>query len=310
MAQEKEVRKELKKDFTVIGKDLEANQAVARPSLTYWQDAWRRFRENKLAVVSLIFLVLVILYSIIGSWFFPDYKSQSLMNTYQPPGKDFWFGTDELGRDLFARLIRGTKISLFIGLIVSVINMIIGIIFGGICGYYGGKVDMVLMRIIEILMVVPDMLVMILLLNVMRGNVGTLIFALCLTGWTDVAQLVRGQVMQLKQNEYVLAARVLGADSLTILKQHLIPNMIGPLIIKFSMNVPGVIFAEASLSYLGLGVKIPEASWGNLAQVGANNFPAYLWLFFIPASLFALTMLAFNLIGDGLRDALDPKLRR
>lgn len=298
-----------KKDFTVVGRNLQGANEIVRPSLTYWQDAWRRLRMNRLAMIALIYVILLLVYAFVGSIIWPDYSGQSLLHTLEAPSADYWFGTDELGRDLWARLIRGTKVSLSIGIIVSLLNMLCGIVLGGIAGYFGGKADLILMRIVEIMMTVPDMLVMILLMTVLGGSVPTLIFALSLTGWTDVAQLVRGQVMQLKNNEYVMAARIQGATGLDILRDHLIPNSLGTIIVKFSMNVPGVIFQEASLSYIGLGVKIPEASWGNLAQAGASMFPGYLWLFFVPAILFGVTMLAFNILGDGLRDALDPKMR-
>ncbi len=297
------------KDFTVVGRNLERSNELVRPSLTYWQDAWRRLKLNKLAMAAMIYCIALLIYAFVGSIIWPDYSSQHLMYTLAPPSKQFWFGTDELGRDMWARMIRGTKVSLSIGIIVTLLNMLVGIIIGGIAGYFGGKVDLILMRIVEIMMSVPDMLVMILLMTVLGGSVGTLIFALSLTGWTDVAQLVRGQVMQLKNNEYVMAARMQGASGFDILKDHMIPNSLGTIIVKFSMNIPGVIFQESSLSYIGLGVKIPEASWGNLAQAGAALFPGYLWLFFIPAIFFGVTMLAFNILGDGLRDALDPKMR-
>ena len=305
MAQEKES----KKDFTVIGKDLKANQAVARPSLTYWQDAWRRFRENKLAVISLIFLGLVILYAIIGSWIFPDYKSQSLMNTYQPPGKEFWFGTDELGRDLFARLIRGTKISLFIGLIVSVINMVIGIIFGGICGYYGGKLDMVVMRIVDILYGIPSLIVTILVMVVIGRGITTLIIAMCIVGWIGTCRFVRGEVYRLKNQDFVLAAKVLGVRNISIIIRHIIPNIMGLLVTNLCMAIPGAIFQEAFLSYIGLGITPPNCSWGILAKEGVKMLRVAPHEVLIPAFFICTTMLALNLLGDGLRDALDPRLR-
>jgi len=298
------------KDFTKVPKDIEAGSRITRPSLTYWQDAWRRLKINKIAMASLVLIIFVILVGAIGPIIFPNYNNQDLFKTFQGPDKTYLFGTDELGRDLFSRLMRGTRVSLTIGLSVATINLIIGTLYGGIAGLVGGKVDMVLMRIIDVAISVPEMIVLILLLTVLKSGIPTLILALCLTGWTGMARLVRGQVLQIKENEYVLASRVLGASELRIIINHLIPNALGPIIVQFTMGIPNIIFAEAFLSYIGLGISIPDASWGNLAQAGASQFPNYLWLFFIPAILFSITMLAFNLLGDGLRDALDPKMRR
>jgi ABC-type dipeptide/oligopeptide/nickel transport system permease subunit len=174
----------------------------------------------------------------------------------------------------------------------------------------GGKIDMFMMRVIDVVVSIPQMIIMILLLTMFGGSVGTLMFALCITGWTGLARLVRGQVLSVRENEYAMAAQVLGASKWKILKTHLIPNTVGPILVNYTMSVPGAIGAEAYLSYLGLGISIPEASWGNLLQMGSNQFPGSLWLFFTPAVVFAFTMLAFNLLGDGLRDALDPQMRR
>lgn len=298
------------KDFTPIPRDLKSASSVSRPSLTYWQDAWRRLKQNKVAMASFAVILLVVLLGAVGPVLVPNYTQQDLLRTFQAPDQKFVFGTDELGRDLLARLLRGTRVSLTIGLAVSAINLVIGVLYGGIAGYIGGKADMIMMRIIDVAISVPEMIVLILLLTVLKSGISTLILALCLTGWTGMARLVRGQVLQIKENEYVLASRVLGASEIRIILSHLIPNALGPILVQFTMGIPNIIFAEAFLSYIGLGISIPDASWGNLAQAGASQFPNYLWLFFIPAVLFSVTMLAFNLLGDGLRDALDPKMRR
>ena len=298
------------KDFTRIPKDIKASQKINRISLTYTQGVIRTLKQNKIAMISLGFIVFIVLIAIIGPFILPGYQKEDLLHTLEPYSREHWFGTDDLGRDVLTRLVRGTRISLIIGFVAETINLIIGILYGGIAGYLGGKVDMVFMRIIDVIVSIPQMIIMILLLTVFRGSVGTLLLALCLTGWTGLARLVRGQVLALRENEYAMAAQVLGAGRWKILRTHLLPNTIGPILVNYTMSVPGAIGAEAYLSYLGLGIAIPEASWGNLLQLGANQFPSSLWLFFTPAIMFALTMLAFNLFGDGLRDALDPQMRR
>ena len=298
------------KDFTKVTRDIEASQKIYRESMTYLQGVIRTLKRNKVAVISFFFIVFLILVAIFGPIIFPDYQKQDLLNTLQPPSKEHILGTDEQGRDVLTRLIRGTRISLTIGFVAETINLVIGIIYGGIAGFIGGRTDNIMMRIIDVLMSIPQTLVMILMLTVLKRGMGTLILSLTVTGWIGLARLVRGQILALRENEYVTASRVLGAGRREILATHLIPNAIGPIIVNYTMSIPGAIGAEAGMSYLGLGISVPEASWGNMLQFGSSQFPASLWLFFAPAVLFALSMLAFNLFGDGLRDALDPKMRK
>jgi oligopeptide transport system permease protein len=298
------------KDFTRVPKDIKASQRINRISLTYAQGVVRTLKQNKLAMISLGFIVFIVLVAIIGPYILPDYQKEDLMRTLEAQSRDHWFGTDTLGRDVLTRLVRGTRISLTIGFGAETINLVIGTLFGGISGYLGGKFDMLFMRIIDVFVSIPQMIIIILLLTMFGGSVATLLLALCVTGWTGLARLVRGQVLALREHEYAMAAQVLGAGKWKILRTHLLPNTIGPILVNYTMSVPGAIGAEAYLSYLGLGISIPEASWGNLLQMGADQFPGSLWLFFTPAIVFALTMLAFNLLGDGLRDALDPRMRR
>lgn len=299
-----------KKDFTRIPKDLQASQRINRISLSYMQGVTRTLRQNKVAMVSLGFIIVIVLIGIFGPFFLPNYQKENLMATLQAPSSTYWLGTDNLGRDVLTRLVRGTRVSLIIGFVAETINLVVGTIYGGISGYLGGKIDNIMMRIVDVIVSVPQMIIMILLLTVLHGGVGTLLIALCITGWTGLARMVRGQVLALRENEYAMAAQVLGASKWQILRTHLLPNTVGPILVNYTMSVPGAIGAEAYLSYLGLGISVPEASWGNLLQLGSNQFPGSLWLFFAPAVVFALTMLAFNLLGDGLRDALDPKMRR
>ncbi|MGN0337671.1 MAG: ABC transporter permease [Lachnospiraceae bacterium] len=301
---------EFQKDFTRVPKDVKASQKINRISLTYTQGVVRTLKQNKAAMISLGFILFIILVAIFGPIILPDYQKTDLMSTLQAPGGGHWLGTDDLGRDVLTRLVRGTRTSLIIGFVAETINLLIGMIYGGISGYLGGKVDMIMMRIIDVIVSIPQMIIMILLLTVFSASIGTLLFALCITGWTGLARMVRAQVLSLRENEYAMAAQVLGASKWRILRTHLLPNTVGPILVNYTMSVPAAIGAEAYLSYLGLGISIPEASWGNLLQLGANQFPGSLWLFFTPAIVFALTMLAFNLFGDGLRDALDPQMRR
>ena len=302
--------KELVKDFTPVPRDLAASQRINRLSLTYWQGAMMTLRKNKAAMTGLVFIILVVLVGIIGPILYPNYQKTNLLATLQAPSEKHWLGTDLLGRDTFTRLLWGTRTSLMIGFVAETINLVLGILYGGISGYVGGQVDVIMMRIIDVIVSIPQMIILILLQTVMSNGVGTLIFSLCVTGWAGLARMVRGQVMALRENEYVFAAQVLGASRWEILRRHLLPNTVGPILVNYTMSIPGAIGAEAFLSYIGLGIPVPAASWGNMLQEGANQFPGSLWLFFSPAIIFALTILAFNLFGDGLRDALDPKMRK
>lgn len=222
----------------------------------------------------------------------------------------YWLGTDMFGRDLFTRLWEGGRVSFLIAFISVFITSVIGIIYGGISGYVGGRVDTLMMRFIEIIMVVPDMLYIILLLQVMKPGLQPIIIVLAATSWMGIARIVRGEVMRLKHSEYVLAAETLGASSKRVIFNHLIPNTMGPIIVQMTMMIPAMIFTEAFLSFIGLGIPVPFASWGSLVNEGAQVFVLYPNSLLVPAIALSLTMLGFNIFGDGLRDALDPKLRK
>lgn len=299
-----------KEMFEIVGKDKTSYNKIVRPSLTYWADAWRRLKENKLAIGSLILLIAIIAMAFIGpkisTWEY-DYQDFTAIN--KSPDNVHWFGTDDLGRDIFVRCWEGAKVSLFVALVSTVLNVTIGILYGGISGYLGGRADIIMMRFIEIIYSIPELLWVILLMVVLGQGLGTIILALSITGWGGMARLVRGQVLQLKQMEYVLAAKTLGADTSRIISKHLIPNTMGPILINLNFQVPGAIFTEASLSYIGLGIPEPLASWGTLAQRGTKMLLIHPYQLFFPALLISLTMLAFNILGDGLRDSLDPRLR-
>jgi oligopeptide transport system permease protein len=303
--------KYLEDDFLIVGCSGNEKEAIGRPSMTYLQDAYRRLKENKIAMLSIIILIVITIMVIIGPMI-SDYgfRDQDLTSVHMSPNSEHWFGTDELGRDIFTRVWVGGKVSLLIGIIGTVISLIIGCIYGGICGYYGGKIDMVLMRIVEILVGIPYMIVVILAAVVLGKGVTSLIVALCLTSWTGSARLIRGQIIQLKESEYVLAAKVLGAHPFRILMKHLIPNTLGVIIVNMTFEIPGFIFSEAFLSFVGLGVQPPNTSWGAMASIGQQQMDFFPHELFFPALAISITMLAFNLLGDGLRDALDPKLRQ
>ncbi|CDO05048.1 dipeptide transport system permease protein DppC [Oceanobacillus picturae] len=298
--------------FKWKGKDTNAAETVARPSLSYWQDAWRRLVKNKLAMAGLLFLILLTLFAIFGPILSPyEVNKQDLPNQYQPPSSDHWFGTDNAGRDVFTRTWYGARISLFVGLMAALIDLSIGIIYGGLSGYKGGRTDNIMMRIIEVLYGLPYLLVVILLLVVLGPSLTTIIIALTVTGWVGMARIVRGQVLQIKNYEFVLASKSFGTKTPRIIRKNLLPNTMGPIIVQMTLTVPSAIFAEAFLSFLGLGIQAPYASWGvmandSLGAILSGNW----WTLFFPAFFISFTMFAFNVLGDGLQDALDPKLRK
>lgn len=300
-----------KEHFQPISMDLRQAEEIKRPSLSFWADAWRRLKMNKVAMISLIFLAVLIVCAItIPMISHNDYFSTDLAGKNKKPSMDHWFGTDDLGRDVFVRIWYGARISLEVGFAAALSDLILGILWGGIAGFYGGKVDEVMMRIADILFAIPYLLVVILLMVVMDPGVLTIIIAMSITGWIGMARIVRGQMMQLKAQEFVMAARSLGADSSRIIFKHLIPNALGPIIVTLSLTVPSAIFTESFLSFLGLGVAAPIASWGTMASEGLPAMKYYPWRLMFPAIFISLTMLAFNLFGDGIRDAVDPRLRK
>lgn len=297
--------------FEPVGCDKEVSNAIVRPSTTYWQDAWRRLKKNKVAMLSMILLCIIGLLCIFVPIFSQtSFKYQAIEISNQIPSKAHWFGTDELGRDIFVRVWSGGRVSLLIGLVGAVVSLVIGTIYGGISGYFGGIVDDIMMRIVEVVVGIPYMIVVILVSIVLEKGLTSLVIALCITSWTGLSRLVRGQVIQLKENEYVLASQLLGASPLKIIFRHLLPNTLSVIIVNITFSVPGFIFSEAFLSFIGLGVQPPYTSWGAMASQGQQQMSFYPHELIFPAAAISLTMLAFNLLGDGLRDALDPKLRQ
>lgn len=400
--------------FVFVGdkvKDIEQS----RPSLTYWQDAWRRLKKNKLSMAGVVMIIFIILFGTVGPMLTPftfsdqmndfkknlppildvydigenenlylsedyhmflvadngemvkkrldiDKKRKDIINkvyVYSLEGegegeeaedvildfsynllknkqgydydytieydgvvhqyssgkklnKTFMFGTDDLGRDLLTRVMYGARISLTIAFVATLVNLMIGVVYGSIAGFEGGKVDNVMMRIVDIINSVPLVLYVILLMVWFRDSDGltNIIIALSSVYWVSMARLVRGQMLSLKEQEFVLAARVIGVPKRQIIFRHLIPNAMGPIIVSMTMMIPSAVFTEAFLSFIGLGVSAPQASWGTLANNALSGLITYPYQLFFPAMAIALTMLAFNFLGDGLRDALDPRLRK
>lgn len=394
-----------------VNKDLLGSAQETKKSLTYWQDVWRRLRQNIMAMTGLIMIAIVVFLAIFGPMFsgfsyseqntalaniapniqitnisgedyvlvHNDYKlieatkngaligapeilednktdkyilylingkevkfdyslaqknkvkgSNSMENVDMKTKYDIYvdgklidkydvknvwnktyiLGTDNLGRDVWTRVLYGARISLTVGLIASVVNLFIGVLYGGISGYEGGRVDNIMMRIVDIINSVPLLLIVILLMVVISPGLQTIILTIGLVYWVGMARLVRGQVLSLKEQEFVLAARALGVSKAKIIVRHLIPNAIGPIVVSMMMSIPSAIFTEAFLSFIGLGVSAPEASWGTLANDALGGIRSYPYQLIVPSVAIAFTMFGFNFLGDGLRDALDPRLRK
>jgi len=300
--------------FMPVSKEEKNAERIHRPSIKYWADVWRRLKMNKLAMSGLIIILLFIIMAIVGTKINGfKYYEQDLNVINQKPNSIHWFGTDELGRDLFTRTWFGARYSILIGFMAAFLDFLIGVIYGGVAGMANRRVDSLMMRIAEIIYSIPYLLVVI-LLSVVFGQGDSLfvmILAMSLTGWVPMAILVRGQVLQLKESEYAMASESLGAAKKWILKKHIIPNTLGPILVNITLAVPTAIFAEATLSFLGLGLQPPKSSLGTLANDGlAGLAVGNGYQILIPAIFISLIMFSFNVLGDGLRDALDPRLRK
>jgi oligopeptide transport system permease protein len=317
-------------DFAPATNNERDNLVTIGENTSYWKDAWRRLKMNKIAMVSLVVIVLVLLFAFVGP-FFRDYSySEQIRGSENvSPSLKFPFGTDNLGRDLLVRTMIGARISIFIGVGASLLVLVIGSIYGAISGLLGGRVDSFMMRIVEIIYSLPDMLIIILLrivlddpltkafdsgnflggLQVLGPGIVAMFIVYALLYWVGMARIVRGQVLQLKEMEYVNAARALGSNNKRLIVKHLLPNCIGQLVVTTMLQIPSAIFTEAYLSFLGIGVSKPLASLGSLASDAINGISSYPYRLVFPAVTISIIILAFNLFGDGLRDALDPKLK-
>ncbi|MCI8522667.1 MAG: ABC transporter permease [Lachnospiraceae bacterium] len=333
-------------DFLPATEEEKQSQVIMRESVGFWKDGFRRLRKNKVAMVSLVVIVLVMIFSFIVPSFYPySYKEQIKgANNLAPmeysqdeqaridAGESVFphiFGTDKMGRDYAIRVMMGSRISLLVGLIATAIILVIGSAYGSIAAFFGGTVDLVMMRIVDIIYTIPDILLIVLLsftlkvplttlgesvpgfhwVNVVGENLISIFIVFALLYWVGMARMVRSQVLMLKESEYVTAARALGVGNGRIIKKHLLTNCIGTLIVTTTLQIPSSIFTESFLSFLGLGVAVPLPSLGSLASDAINGMQTYPYLLFIPAFLISLIILSFNLFGDGLRDAFDPKLK-
>lgn len=306
-----ETESSIDRRFEHVGIVLEKAEEIRRPSMTYFQDAWRRFRNSKAAVAGVIILSIFVFLSFAGPLVAPaNYDATDLTKSNQTPSWQNWFGTDELGRDMWARVWMGGRVSILIGIFAAILQASIGIMVGSISGLVGGKTDTLIMRVVEFLMAFPYLVWVTLLMLVTGSGILPMILALTLTGWLSMARLVRGQILSLKNEDYILAADSLGADSRRIVLKHLLPNTMSVIIINMTFAIPGAIFSEAFLSFIGIGIKSPQTSWGLLVSMGTKSVYTHPLRLLIPCICISLTMLSLQLIGDGLRDALDPKLRQ
>ena len=293
-------------------RSAEEAERISGPPVSFWSDAWRRLKRNRIAVGAGGIIVLVIVLAFAGPWLTPYTPfEQVLERQYKNPSlSGFWFGTDEFGRSMFDRVWVGTRVSLYIAALVTAMDIVVGMSYGAISGYYGGRVDNVMQRIVEILVGIPILVVAILTMLILKPGILSLTIAIGLTGWTSSARLIRGQVLRLKEQEFFLASRSLGANTFRLISKHLIPNVLYIVIITLMYTVPSAVFFEAFLSFIGLGIQPPNASLGALINDGADQMRYYPYLLIYPAIVQCLITVCFRLLGDGMRDALDPRMRK
>jgi oligopeptide transport system permease protein len=298
-------------DFKVVGFTQEEANRIERPTISYWQDAWRRLKKNPIAMASLAVLAVLIVLAVIGPVIRGyDYVTMNVPEKNQGASAQYWWGTDALGRDLFSRVWVGARVSILVALVATVLKLVIGVLYGAAMAHFGGWVDDIMMRIIEVLNSLPHLLLTILVMMILGNNMFALLVALSMTAWCATARQVRGMIKQLKESEYVYAAEVLGASPMRIILKHYVPNMLGILILNASTAIPGFIFTEAGLSFLGIGLTAPDISLGVLISQGQATMDFYPSQLFFPCAVLCVIVMAFNLLGDGLRDALDPRLRQ
>ncbi len=281
------------------------------PGASLWGDAWYRLRQNRLAAASLMLLALCTVLALAASWLAPyAFDAIDFTQIGQGPSSTHWLGTDELGRDLLTRTLYGLRISMAVGLLATSVSLIIGVTWGAVAGYVGGTTDSLMMRFVDILYGLPYMFFVIILMTFFGRNIVILFVALGAVQWLTMARIVRGQVLSLKQTDFIVAAEALGVRTPLIIWRHIIPNTLGPVIIYATLTIPRIILEEAFLSFLGLGVQAPMASLGSLTADGAQMMELYPWLLIAPSVLLSALLLSLNFVGDGLRDALDPRVRK
>lgn len=276
--------------------------------VSLWQDAFRKLFQNKMALVGLIYLSIQGLVAIFAPWIAPfSYEETDLILGAVPPDSVHFFGTDDLGRDLFTRVLFGARVSLMVGLLASCVSMVVGVLYGAISGYAGGSIDYYMSRFLEILYAMPFFFFVIILMVMFGRNIYLMFIAIGLVEWPTMARIVRGNVISLKNMEYIEAARSMGVSHTKIILKHIIPNILGPVIIYVTLTIPGVILQEAFLSFLGLGVQEPMSSWGTLISGGVAAMETYPWMLIYPCVTLMMALMALNFLGDGMREALDPK---
>ncbi|MEZ4861450.1 MAG: ABC transporter permease [Caldilineaceae bacterium] len=282
-----------------------------RKETNLWLDAWQRLLRNKLAVIGgtvvLIFLVLAIFADVIAPY---PYDKSNFADSYQSPNATYWLGTSPLGQDMLSRLIYGARVSMLVGLGAQVLVLLIGVPIGAVAGYYGGRLDLYLMRFVDVMYAFPTLLFVILIMSALGAGLVNIFIAIGLTGWVTLCRLTRGQFLTLREKEYVTAARAVGATSRRIIMNHLLPNALTPIIVAITFGIPNAIFTEAALSFIGVGINPPTPSWGQMVGEYQQYLRSYWYLATFPAIAIGVTMLAFSFLGDGLRDALDPQMKR
>jgi len=269
---------------------------------------FERFRRNRLAVVGFIFIVLLAVAAILAPWLCPhDPSAQNLIERLQGPSTIHWLGTDDLGRDVFSRLLLGTRISLSVGFVAVGIELVIGVTLGLCAGFFGGKLDMIVMRLVDVMLSIPAIFLILAVLAFLGPNIYNVMAVIGLTAWPGLTRLVRGECLSIREREYIQAARIAGISTPRILFVHLLPNVISPILVSATLGVGGAILTESGLSFLGLGVQPPAPSWGNILAIGRDYLHMAWWLSLFPTVAILVTVLAFNLLGEGLRDVLDPR---
>ena len=301
------------KDSMFVKAEVAADEKehIAAPASSMIADAWARLRKNKAAVVSLGILIVIILLAIFAPVFSKyDFAFTDYSNVYSTPTKEHIFGCDQFGRDLWTRVWMGTRISLMIALVAAVLDLVVGVLYGAVSALLGGRVDALMQRIIEILVGIPSLIIVILFLMAFPAGVGPIIAALSITGWVNMARLVRAEILKLKNQEFVMASHVLGSNNFYIIMKDLIPNTVGIIVIQVMFTIPSAIFTEAFLSFIGIGLAEPQASLGVLINGGYQVLQNYPHVLICPAIVIVLIMVCFSILGDGLRDALDPQMRK
>lgn len=292
--------------FKPIDKSEQDSEFIAMEPRSFWHDVWDRFRSNRRALIGLIVLLLIVLLAVLGPFFSPYPYDGMGTEVNRGPSGTHWFGTDALGRDLFIRVLYGIRISLFVGFVSTLINCVIGVLYGGVAGYVGGRTDAAMMRFVDVLYAVPSLLYIILLMMLFGANVGSIMVGMCVSGWVGIARLMRTQVISLKGREYVLAAYTEGAGPARILFKHMFSNAMSPILVQATLAIPQAIFQEAFLSFIGMGISAPQASLGTLAQDARMYMAIYPHQMICPIVMICIIIFALNFISEGLSEALDP----